>query len=840
MKILSTIILFLAITLGVRAGGGCEANFSYNVQGLEVQFVDSSKNLFDTTFYSWTFWGDGTKSNLQNPIHTFITPGDHIVQLSIKTVVPGLTDTCYSFVSDTINLQDPANECLSQSSFIAIEDTNVKRKFQFYFTGESNTTQDYQTEYNWNFGDGSTSTDQHPIHTYSFNQDFIVCLEIKNYKVGSGFDTCFQTYCDTVVVETEAENTNECKAYFQYSTVEKKAFFTNSSITAANSTVSYIWDFGDRSPISTAKNPTYTYPAGGKYIVCLEVTAIKDADTCKSTYCDTVEISVPACKANFEYSQNGNKITYVNKSFPKNGSTNWKWNFGDGRTSTALNPVVEYPNPGHYIVCLTIFTPDDSQMDSCADTFCETVIVNGIPKDSLVCVFGYVYNDKDGNGTKDGADNGLEGKNVQINPGKHLVKTNTDGFYKMYLPFKTVYEVEVLHREHWLQTEPTLRKDYSVEFTAKGQCKGNFNFGLFAQTKTTEVGINIISIGKTRPGFLKEYVIHYRNRGNQEVSGEIKFVYDNELKFLFTNPTQTTNNPKTRLVKWNYNNLLPGEFRSIKVVCRVDSFATLGDTIRTVATISPEEDFVPLNNYAINYDVISGSYDPNDKIVLPLGTGDQNYIGLSPEFLTYTIRFQNTGTDTAFNIRIEDPISSNLELSTLDVIASSHPYDVVIGENNEVKFYFNDILLADSNINEVLSHGFITYIIEPKAGLVQGDKIENTAYIYFDFNEPIITNTTLSTVGNDPTSSISNSDLNSIDVKVYPMPIYNEAVIEFDNPLDESFTLEVLDLNGRVLINQSVNQVNHIVLNRNGLKNGLYVYKLYSETQQANGRIILQ
>jgi uncharacterized repeat protein (TIGR01451 family) len=111
------------------------------------------------------------------------------------------------------------------------------------------------------------------------------------------------------------------------------------------------------------------------------------------------------------------------------------------------------------------------------------------------------------------------------------------------------------------------------------------------------------------------------------------------------------------------------------------------------------------------------------------------------DWLTYTIRFQNTGTDTAFNITIRDTLSHRLYGTTLDVIATSHPYKLLIKDNKYCSWTFENILLPDSTRNEPASHGYITFRIKPVAGLNLHDTILNRAAIYFDYNLPEITNT---------------------------------------------------------------------------------------------------
>ncbi len=136
-----------------------------------------------------------------------------------------------------------------------------------------------------------------------------------------------------------------------------------------------------------------------------------------------------------------------------------------------------------------------------------------------------------------------------------------------------------------------------------------------------------------------------------------------------------------------------------------------------------------------------GAYDPNDKTGYPFGLGTSHLIDTSTT-LEYKIRFQNTGTDTAFYVSILDTISTHLNASTIRMGAASHDYNWNILADNVLQINFDNIMLPDSNINEVASHGFVKFKIDQQSSNPPGTIINNKAAIYFDFNPPIITNQT--------------------------------------------------------------------------------------------------
>ncbi|MEM9526186.1 MAG: T9SS type A sorting domain-containing protein, partial [Bacteroidota bacterium] len=133
--------------------------------------------------------------------------------------------------------------------------------------------------------------------------------------------------------------------------------------------------------------------------------------------------------------------------------------------------------------------------------------------------------------------------------------------------------------------------------------------------------------------------------------------------------------------------------------------------------------------------------DPNDKLVTPARSepSNSNYTQID-ERLTYTIRFQNTGNDTALNVRLEDQLSPELDLNSFKPLGASHDFRVDLTEGGRLQVFFDNIFLPDSNVNEVASHGFFAFEIDLKESALN-TVVANTAGIYFDFNAPVITNT---------------------------------------------------------------------------------------------------
>ena len=170
-------------------------------------------------------------------------------------------------------------------------------------------------------------------------------------------------------------------------------------------------------------------------------------------------------------------------------------------------------------------------------------------------------------------------------------------------------------------------------------------------------------------------------------------------------------------------------------LCGTDSTLWVSDLVNNY----PHDDADPVAD--IFCGIVEGSYDPNDKRGYPIGISDQHLIQANLQ-LQYVIRFQNTGTDTAFTVVIRDTLDTNLNIFTISPGVSSHDYTFRKYGPRVLEWTFENILLPDSTTNEPGSNGFITFTVDQAPNLIEGTLITNNADIYFDYNTPIITNET--------------------------------------------------------------------------------------------------
>ena len=432
-------------------------------------------------------------------------------------------------------------------------------------------------------------------------------------------------------------------------------------------------------------------------------------------------------------------------------------------------------------------------------------------------IVGEVFFDANNNGVKDSLDIGMANQKIILNPRGDIHYTNRYGRYEIYLPTGS-YTVEMTPPVNYLLS--TDSSSYSINFSGPNTINSNNDFGLVPTTFVDEVQVSIDGF-IFRPGFFAFHWITYENTGTTIQSGSIDFCPDNI--FIVNGASPTWDAQSGGCYSFNFTNLYPGEQRDIIVDLRVPTNVNLlGDTLCSSATVALSQG----NNISPFYTeefckVVTGSYDPNDKAVMP----DDMKNGIAPDqVLDYRIRFQNSGTDTAFTVVVRDTLDQWVDIESVDMVAASHEYQFAIENGNVAVWTFNNILLPDSGVNEAGSHGFIKYRLKLKPTIPQNTFIYNRAAIFFDFNPPIMTNTTQSRTKME----LGIGDVEQLSLSVFPNPTDNSATIEWNTHLP-NFTFELYDVSGRQVLEQANLSGNRYLLEKGTLQEGFYIYQIKSK-----------
>jgi uncharacterized repeat protein (TIGR01451 family) len=245
----------------------------------------------------------------------------------------------------------------------------------------------------------------------------------------------------------------------------------------------------------------------------------------------------------------------------------------------------------------------------------------------------------------------------------------------------------------------------------------------------------------------------------------------------------------------------------------------------SISISSSDTDVDPNNNQMWFCDSVGVSYDPNDIRVLSqyLGEGwrTQEYIDNSDE-MTYMVRFQNTGTGPAYNVIVKNPLSSHLLHQSVELVAASHnQYMQMI--DGVLSVHFLGIQLPDSASDPMGSQGYFIYKIKQPLGNPMGTLIENQAEIYFDFNAPVITNTT----ENEIQLITGIDDVEVGEISLYPNPTTGEVFLSNSSPRNAVISVEVIDTQGRLLLKETGNGISNVDMKN--LSTRIYLLRIQTE-----------
>ncbi|MEM1214587.1 MAG: PKD domain-containing protein [Bacteroidota bacterium] len=245
--------------------------------------------------------------------------------------------------------------CVADFSALALDTTNLSFLFE-----DASTASTPLASWSWDFGDGNSSTEQNPVHTYATAGTYSVRLTIAN-------NNCFDSFTTTVIAGTAPEITPECQAFFFFEQPDTSNFQTFQFVDMSFGNVTeWIWDFGDGT-IATTANPLHTYSNPGSYQIQLTITT---ATGCTSSIAIVVNADENiwygslACRAWFLpiIIPATNEVYFINLS--SFDAVSYNWSFGDGNGSNVYEPVYSYTEPGTYEVVLTITTDDGCENSS--------------------------------------------------------------------------------------------------------------------------------------------------------------------------------------------------------------------------------------------------------------------------------------------------------------------------------------------------------------------------------------------------------------------------------------------------------------------------------------------
>jgi len=319
-------------TQTLNAGGVPDANFTATPRIAAVnewvQFTDTS--LYSPTKWTWDF-GDTATSDEQNPTHAYQLKGIYTVTHTARNANGIGSETKVGY----INVGVPP-----KADFIPVIVPYVRGQVPMPVSFIDRSI-GLPTSWEWDFGDGSTSTDQNPAHVYQNPGIYTVSLTVRN-SIGS------DTMVKTGLISVGMGGSADFKASATTVGVGWIVSFTDLS---TNSPTQWSWDFGDGST-GAGEKPDHIYRKTGVYDVSLTASSPTITDSVMKRKYITV-LNIPRADFVADKTRGGAPMTVTFTDKSTNVPTTWKWDFGDGATSSEQNPVHTYTAYGKFTVSLT-------------------------------------------------------------------------------------------------------------------------------------------------------------------------------------------------------------------------------------------------------------------------------------------------------------------------------------------------------------------------------------------------------------------------------------------------------------------------------------------------------
>jgi uncharacterized repeat protein (TIGR01451 family) len=590
---------------------------------------------------------------------------------------------------------------------------------------------------------------------------------------------------------------------------------------------SYSWSNG-------ATTANVTGLAAGGYSV-----HITDASGCSITRFRNVEASSPVnvglatTPVTCIYSNNGSIASNV-----WGGTAPYTYSWSNGQSTATATGL----GTGNYYLHVT-------DANGCTAHNYAQVTSNNSSNSCYCTITGTVYNDVNGNCVMDAGENGIP--NIQIHcAGFGYAYTNASGVYSFQVPTGTYTLTQSILAAYPLAG--CQNNAIPVTATASAGCTQTVNFANVINP-LHDIHISLWDDMAAVPGNVYGQTCIVSNQGTTAESAILAGYHsDGQINAAAISPSGIFASPSADYYTTSGNtfpSLAPGASQSFSMDYNVPTNIPLGTNLvfrDSAVYTSPMSgwvnDYSPWNNVNLHSATVVSSYDPNFMQVNPKGQGSAGYIYRTDTTLEYMVHFQNLGTYKAQNIVVIDTLDSDLDWSSLRPVYSSHKAKISIDEHGVLKYTFKDIQLPAKMYDDAGSNGMFTFTIKQKPNLAFGTQIWNAAGIYFDYNEPVITNSVLNTL-QEPTGIDDRKNKDKFAFAIYPNPARTGFTAVVDNKIANAATsIAITDISGRTIAAkemrlQSGKQL--IPMNTEALTAGVYFVNLNIEGNKSTQKLVI-
>ncbi len=441
---------------------------------------------------------------------------------------------------------------------------------------------------------------------------------------------------------------------------------------------------------------------------------------------------------------------------------------------------------------------------------------------NLKPVSGIVFFDQNGNTIQDSGEPSIGNVVVQSISTNSYTNTQADGTFSLLSNLSQEQLKVHPYKPYWIASPAS----QTVSVPSAGA-----DFALSLNPAAKDLSVDLTNVAVLRPGFETNYLLRWRNNVPLPATGvTVALQYPSDLLELTSAIPAPTSQTGTGTISWHLGDLPAAASGYMLLQFKVPVTDSIGTLICTDVNISPNAgDLSPSDNSQTLCNTVVGSFDPNDKQVEPADVITTAQIE-NNEALTYTVRFQNTGNFPATFVRIADTLAGNFEPASFQLLSSSHPCSWTLRGQGVLEFFFNNIQLPPSSLDEPGSHGFVKYSVQARNNLPIGTTLTNTAHIYFDYNAPVITNTTTTQIG---LVNVNSPATGSSSLRLIPNPASHWVFAETQAQAGE---LILLDGTGRVVLRKITEDPNPS-FSVDGLPNGLYKVVFRTEKTIQHGQL---
>lgn len=451
----------------------------------------------------------------------------------------------------------------------------------------------------------------------------------------------------------------------------------------------------------------------------------------------------------------------------------------------------------------------------------------GVKDFNLQKLFGTVYLDANQNQVQDSMELGLPNVAVYLENSERVVLSDSLGRYSIALELPSD-SLKVSVANPLAKSSPAA---YLVQQSATG-----LDFPVFLPA--IDALAKLYDFGVPRSGFNTTYLPVVVNEGLDTLyQVKVRLLPDPHMVLQNTLPPATLIGDT---LLWIVDTLPPSGSFEPAVTAKVSINTAAGTKLSQILWADYPGDQYPQNNRDTLMERVVTSFDPNDIAVDPPFLTQK--AAAKGATLTYTIRFQNTGSYKADFIRLRDTLPAAIDLTTFRLLQSSHPVQAQFHTQRGLEFFFDGINLPPKNQNEAKSQGFVVFSFKIKPGLITGDSIENHASIYFDYNAPVPTNQAITRIVDSLVSKTQTLKNLRQNLCIFPNPApAGNAFIQIPEGLHGNGTFSLFHSSGQLVkITTTLVNAPVCVLNFGQIPAGTYWIEFQCEGQKFWGKWVVQ